>query len=172
MATTYALSGKAQISMQAGLAKTDGTANVGTFDVTGSAGRFSWTLADGTGASEANDLYSAQLSIAASSAASLDLNAVAGTPTENVWGVDITWASVKAIFIKADATNGDTITLGGGSNNIIATNEPIPAGGSIALFAPVAGWTVTAATADILTITNNDSGDAAIVDVFLIGVKA
>jgi hypothetical protein len=48
----------------------------------------------------------------------------------------------------------------------------IPPGGFIFVAAPVSGWTVTAATADILKISNSGAGTSVVYDICLGGTSA
>lgn len=131
------------------------------------------TFTNGTGANQVNMMWTDTRTVSASSSDDLDL---AGGLT-SAFGTTITFTSIKGIVIKADSSNGDNLSIGGdGSAPITSlfnagTDEIILApGGTIALINPNAnGYAVTATTADILEITNLDSGASADYDIILIG---
>lgn len=114
------------------------------------------TFADGTGASSANKIYQATRSLSAG-ADSIDL---AGSLTDS-YGSTAVFVRVKAIYIKNNGTA--TMTFGAGTNpwatmlNSTGTLT-IPAGGFVLVATPDAtGWTVTAATGDLLNVTGTGS---------------
>jgi hypothetical protein len=115
-------------------------------------------FAPGTALGKADKLFSDQRTIAASGTLNLDL---AGTLTDP-FGTTLTCVKVKTIFFVADAGNTNNVVVGGaGSNTFVgpfadATDKvAIPPGGSLLLTHPGAGWTVTAATGDILLVANS-----------------
>ena len=124
------------------------------------------SLANGTGANQADEMFSDTRTLGASSNEDLDL---AGTLT-NAFGDTITFARVKVIKVSAASGNGGNIVLGAAATNTFtgpfgaATHTiSIPAGGEILLMAPDAtAWAVTAGTGDLLRVANDDglaSGD-------------
>ncbi len=132
------------------------------------------TLANGTGSNQADKAFTDQRSLSASGSEELDL---AGGLTTN--GETLTFVKVKAIVIEAAAANGGNIVVGGASSNAFqgpfgdaSDTLEIPAGGKVALFAPVGGWAVTAGTGDLLQIANDDSGSAASYEIDIIGTSA
>jgi len=169
MATTYEIqAGSISAAYAVQLEKTDDAGTTGTYNASGSNAEFAWSVADGTGANQVDDLAVIRVSLGIGGTGTIDLS---GTDT-NVFNTAITWAKLKSIMVKADSTNGDTVTVGGGANHVIDAFEPIPAGGAAFFAAPSAGLTVTAGTGDIINFTNNDGAATAIVDVYLTGVKA
>jgi len=168
MADTYEISGSFKAIAQAALTKTDDTGNEGRFEVQQPNGGFSLAFVDGSASMEVDDMYNAQLTIAGSSSVSIDLS---GSTYFNVWGVALAWASLKIAMVQAADANGNTVTVGGGTNPVIDSCEPVPAKGAIALMAPDAGFPVAGGSTDIFKITNNHTA-AVTVDVLLIGVKA
>ena len=138
---------------------------------------YSVTYTHGTGAGAAQYIYADLLSIAASGTTSLDLNAVAGTPLTDVFGDDITFAKVKLIYINLTTTTAAaSITVGGNANGLInwvgAANDKIRIRNDGAFFLAckdATGYAVTAATGDILDITNESSTLAASVIVYIVG---
>lgn len=131
-------------------------------------------LEPGTGAGNADLLFSDERTIAASGAEDLDLAGVLTSPL----GATLTFAKVKAILIVADAGNTNSVQVGGdgsaaflgpfaNSSDILT----IPPGGSVLLVHPGAGWTVTATTADLLQVANSSSGTGVTYKVIIIGTS-
>ncbi len=133
------------------------------------------SMATGTGASQADLLFSDQRTIAASSTEDLDL---AGSLTDAI-GNTLTFVKIKAIIITVASANTNNVTVSpatsngfNGPFNAAADLVAIPPGGSLVATAPVSGWTVTASTGDLLTIANSGSGTGVTYDVVLIGTSA
>ena len=131
-------------------------------------------LKNGTGANQANQLFADKRNVALSTTDTLDLN---GALTNNL-GQTVTLTKVKALLIVAAGTNGSTLTVGGNANAFAdwlgaATHTvKIRPGGLLLLTAPDAtAYTVTASTADLLDITNDDGAAAADYDIYVIGVE-
>lgn len=129
-------------------------------------------FADGTGAGQAHLVWSSlQRSIAASSSEAHDLNAV----LTDAFGNSIVMTKLKAVFIAASALNTNDVLLGGGSNPVALFADAtdiiaIKPGGTLLLVAPTAGgYTVTAATGDLLKVANSSSGTAVVYDIVLLG---
>lgn len=131
-------------------------------------------LLNGTGAGQANKMFSDQRTLAASASETLDLDG----SLLDAFGVAIAFSSIKAVVFVASESNLDNIAIGGGANPFLsfvgdASDELIlPPGGLIVLAAPGDGFSVTASTADGLDVTNLDAVNAATYDVILIGVAA
>jgi hypothetical protein len=110
------------------------------------------TFADGSGANAANKIYQNTVSLSAG-AASLDLS---GSLTD-AYGSTAVFARIKGIYIKNNGAN--SMVFGAGSTPwatlLNATGTlTIPAGGFVLIATPDAtGWTVTAATGDLLNVT-------------------
>jgi hypothetical protein len=131
-------------------------------------------LTPGTGAGKADKLYAASRTIAASTSENLDL---AGGLTDPL-GATLTFVKVKAILVIASSANTNNVVLGGAASNtftgpfVDATDKvSVPPGGAVLLTHPGAGWTVTAATGDILTVANSSSGTTVTYTVLLIGTS-
>lgn len=129
----------------------------------------------GTTTGKADKLFSDTRTLAASATENLDL---AGSLTDP-FGVTSTFVKVKAIYIKAAAGNTNSVVVGGAGSNTFtgpfadATDKvTIPPGGFVLLVHPGAGWTVTAATGDILLVANSSSGTSVSYDVVIIGTSA
>jgi hypothetical protein len=130
-------------------------------------------LAQGTSTSQADMVFSDTRTLATNTSESLDL---AGG-VANVFGVTQTFAKVKALRIKSAAANTTNLTVGNVTNGFVgpfgvATGYlVIPPGGEILLTAPVAGWTVTASTGDLLKVANA-AGASADYDIDIVGTSA
>ena len=132
-------------------------------------------LGNGTGASQADLLFTDTRTLTASGTEDLDL---AGSLTD-VFGVTLTFVSVKSIIVKAASGNTNNVevkpaTTNGflGPFNAAADTLEIPPGGHIQLHAPVNGWPVTATTADLITVTNGGAGTSVTYDIIIIGASA
>ena len=130
-------------------------------------------LATGTAAGQADKVFSDQRTLAASATEDLDLAGVLA----DLLGSTITMAKVKAIFIFAAAGNTNDVVVGNGTNPFLAGfggathTKAIPPGGFEMWYNPT-GWTVTAATADILKIANSAGGTPVTYDIIIIGTSA
>lgn len=130
------------------------------------------SFANGTGAGQANKMWSDRRTLADSSSESLDL---AGGLTDS-FGASITFTSIKAIVIK-NRSSSQQLAIGGAASNQfinwVANSSDIvnvPAGGLFVLVAPTAaGFAVTASTGDLLKVANGAAGSATDYDIILIG---
>jgi hypothetical protein len=136
----------------------------------------SGSLVTGTGANQADRIFSDQRTIAASSNDDLDLN---GTALQDVLGENLALLRIKVLAVYAAAGNTNVLVMGGGTNpvtTILGGTTPtlnIRPGGMVLLTAPDAtGFAVTAATADILRFTNGGAGTTVTYDVVIIGASA
>jgi hypothetical protein len=132
------------------------------------------TITAGTGTGKADRLFAGSRTIAASSSENLDL---AGTLTDPL-GATLTFVHVKALLVIADAANTNSVLVGGAASNGFAGPfadvtdiATIPPGGSALFTHPGAGWTVTAATGDILKVANSSSGTGVTYRVVIIGTS-
>ena len=132
-------------------------------------------LASGTGANQADVIFTDTRTLTASATENLDL---AGTLT-NAFGVTVTMARVKAILIKAAAANTNDVQVSRPAANgvplFLAASDAIPVrpGGFLAWCAPDAtAIVVTASTGDLLTITNSAGGTSVTYDVVIVGASA
>lgn len=132
--------------------------------------RIEW--ADGAGLNQANRVFQDRYTIAGGGDQQLDLTALT-----DPFGAALSFARLKAIYIKnRSVTAGDNLQLGGTvtagiTSLFVAANDGIIVGpdGVVLLVNPsLAGWAVTATTADILRIGNPGSNPID-VDVVLIG---
>jgi hypothetical protein len=135
-------------------------------------------LANGTSAGQADRIFHDTRTIAASSNDDLDL---AGVLVDS-FGATITFAKIKGIVVVAAAANVNNVIIGGGASNPFNTwvtgttpANVIRPGTVWALLAGVAdatGYAVTAATADILRLTNGGAGTSVTYDIYIIGTSA
>jgi hypothetical protein len=118
---------------------------------------------DGTGALQANNIFTDTRTLAASANEDLDLN---GATLINVYGTALALTKVRGLVITAAAANTNDVQVGGAASNGFisafgaATDKiKVKPGGLLVLCAPdVNGYSVTAATADLLRITNGGAG--------------
>lgn len=116
------------------------------------------SLANGTGLDNASKAYYGSRSITASGTDVLNLTAT----LLDAFGAAISFTKIRGIFIKPAAANAGTISMGAGTGPVVsilnsATDKiNVAAGGFFMAVNPTAaGYTVTASTADKITITNN-----------------
>lgn len=115
-------------------------------------------LTDGTGAGQADRLFTDQRTISTND--DLDLAGV----LVDAMGTTLTFARIKALYIEALAANTNPITIGAGTNpwatflNAAGTATLRPGGFLVAYAGSDAtGWTVTAGTGDILRLSATGS---------------
>lgn len=131
------------------------------------------SLAHGTGANQADKVYSQQYSIATGATQSID---VAGSLTDSM-GVAFTPARIKAIYIGSAAANTTNLTVFGDAAHVpffgtVATSFTMRPGGAFLLVDPGAtGYVVTASTGDIIKIINA-AGATAVVDLVIVAASA
>jgi hypothetical protein len=132
-----------------------------------------YQFADGTGANQIKQVYTAQLTLAASANQDLDL---AGA-LSNALGQSITFTKIRAIVVRAAEANTNNVVVGGAPSNgfigpfgAAAHTVAVPPGGLVALVAPnAAGWAVTASTGDLLRVANSGAGSTVTFDILLLG---
>lgn len=133
----------------------------------------SQAFANGGAANQALYIFQDTRSVAASTDDDIDL---AGSLSD-AFGNTLTFATIKAIIVSAASTNGGMLELGGDSSTGVAglfgaTADyiNIAPGGFFVISNPsAAGYAVTATSADILRISNADSGAAASYNIIIIG---
>jgi hypothetical protein len=121
------------------------------------------SLADGTGADQADRLWHDQRTLAGSATENLDLTNL----THTLFGstVTINFAKVKAILLVNLASGpGEDLVIGGAGSGANAWSAPfdgdadakmiVPADSLVFLVNKKAGWAVTNGSADILKIAN------------------
>lgn len=133
------------------------------------------SLATGTGAGLADMKWSDQRTLTASATEDLDL---AGSLTGPL-GTTLTFARLKALFVKAASTNTNNVVI----SRPAANGVPLFAAASDAISVLPGGWfgwvapnatgvVVTAGTGDLITLTNSAGGTSVVYDVIIIGASA
>lgn len=132
-------------------------------------------LENGSGLDQANLVWHDRRTLAAAANDDLDLAGVLSSG----FGQTVSFAKLKGMLIHNRATSaGEVLHIGGGSNPISdwigASGDIVKVGpnGILLLWNPsLAGYAVTASTADILRITNAGSGSVDY-DILLLGVSS
>lgn len=131
-----------------------------------------WTIANGTGAGQANQIF-ADTRATDATGESLDL---AGGLTNDL-GATVTLATVKALIVKASAANTVDVHVGGAATNAFlgwvaaATDKVVlRPGATLCLASPVAGYALTGGTADLLKVAAGAAGSVSY-DVIIIGTE-
>ena len=130
-------------------------------------------LASGTGANQANVLWSDQRTLVASATEDLDLAGV----LIDAFGKTVTFTKVKMILFFAAAANTNNVNVtrpaAAGVPLFLAAEDGIGIrpGGLLLISQPDnTGVAVTATTGDLITITNSAGGTSVVYDVIIIGV--
>lgn len=129
-------------------------------------------FADGTGANQANKVFTDTRTLTASSAESLDL---AGGLVD-AFGLTLTFTRIKAIIVTAAAGNTNSVQVTRPASNglplFMAASDGIaltPGASFTAVFPDANGIAVTAGTGDLLTFTNSAGGTSVTYTIVLIG---
>lgn len=135
-------------------------------------------LHNGTGAGQADVLFSDRRTIAASGTDDVDLNAA----LTDAFGASISLVRVKALLVSASASNVNNVVVGGAVSNQFAswvgdaTDTIVLRPGGVFLLATGAadttGYGVTAATGDLLRVANSGAGSTVTYDIVLLGCSA
>ncbi len=133
-------------------------------------------LADGTGADQANVLFTDTRTLSASATEDLDL---AGA-LANALGGSAVFAKVKAVLVTASASNTNNVNVTRPASNgvplFLAASDgvAVPPGGAFMLAGPgTAGLcSVTAGTGDLLTLTNSAGSTSVTYSVAILGTSA
>lgn len=131
-------------------------------------------LADGTGAGQANQLFSDTRTLSANASEDIDL---AGALT-NAFGATITFTKIKAVLIVAAAANSNNVVVGNASSNgwtgpFGAATHTItirPGGMFLIGCSDNTAYGVTAGTGDLLKIANSAGGSSVTYDIVVIGI--
>ena len=153
------------------LAALEGTSDLGTPSFR-TVVRESLKFDPGTAATdEANVLFADTRTLTASSTEDLDLT---GTLT-NPLGATVTQAEIVAIFVKARASNTNSVILGNATANGFlgplggATHTLTLKPGEFVLLSSQTGWAVTAGTGDLLKVANSAGSTSVVYDIVVIG---
>ncbi len=132
-------------------------------------------LATGTGADQADLIFSDTRTLTASATEDLDL---AGVLT-SAFGATLTFARIKLLRVRAAAANTNNVVVSRAAANGVpifsAANDAIPVlpGGELWWVAPnAAAIAVTAGTGDLITVTNSAGSTSVTYDVVIIGASA
>lgn len=133
------------------------------------------TMTTGTGANQSDMLWHDTRTLAASGTEDLDLAGV----LVNALGDTQTFARVKAIMVTAAAGNTNNVNVTRPAANgvplFLAAGDGIavrPGGMFMAVAPDATGYAVTAATGDLVTVTNSAAGTSVTYDVIIIGASA
>jgi hypothetical protein len=133
-------------------------------------------LTTGTGASQADKLYTALITLAASTGQDIDLAGVLTDP----FGGALTMVKLKGIGVRAATGNTNNVNLTRPAANgvpwLLAAGDGIaigPGGIFLAVNPGAAGLaTVTPATGDLIRIDNSGAGSSVTLDIALFGTSA
>lgn len=133
-------------------------------------------LDSGVGLNAADRIYVDSNTLGASATLDIDL---AGSLTDAL-GAALTFARVKAIFLRAAVGNTNNVVLGGaaatqfvGPFGAAAHTMAVKPGGFLANIAPDAtGWVVGAGATDLLRVANSGAGTGVSYDIMIIGASA
>jgi hypothetical protein len=132
-------------------------------------------LATGTAANQADMIFHDQRVLTASSTEDLDVNAGG---LSDAFGTTFTIAKLKMLLVCAAAANTNDVVLGGDTNEVpylsaAATTHTIAPGGCFCIYDPtLGGWTVTAATGDVIQVANSGAGTSVTYDVVIVGTSS
>ena len=132
-------------------------------------------LDGGTGNNQVDRMYEATITLAASATQDIDLN---GTVLLDALGGPASFVKVKAIAVRARAANTNNVVIGNAATNgfvgpfgAITHTVALPPGGMFVVSAPLAGWTVTPATGDLLRVANSGAGTSVTLDIVIVGTS-
>jgi len=131
-------------------------------------------LTDGTTAGKADRVFADTRQLTASATENLDL---AGALSD-FYGATLTFVTVKAIIVRAAATNTNDVQVTRPAANgvpfLMAASDGIALkpGAVFAWFMSGVGVTVTPGTGDLITVTNSAGGTSVSYDVLIIGTSA
>jgi hypothetical protein len=133
-------------------------------------------LSSGTGAGQADRVFSDQRTLSASANEDLDL---AGVLTDS-FGATITFARIKGLLVAASSGNTNNVVVGAAASNpwtglLTATGTVTLRPGAffvaVAGTADATGYAVTAGTGDLLRVANSGAGTSVTYDIYVIGVS-
>lgn len=135
-----------------------------------------FTITNGTGANQADQMFHDQRTLSASANEALDLAGV----LSDLFGATIALARVKILIVYASPNNTNDVLVGGAASNGFiswvgdATDAvAVKPGGILILVAPNAtGYPVTAGSADQLKIANSAGSTSVTYDIVIVGASA
>lgn len=133
-------------------------------------------LANGTGAGQADRIFSDTRTLAASANEDLDLAGV----LVDAFGAAITFVKVKAIVVSAASGNTNNVVIGGaaatqfvGPFGAATHTISVAPGGFFAIArSDATGWAVGAGASDLLRVANSGAGTSVTYDIVIIGTSA
>lgn len=131
-------------------------------------------LSDGTGANQADRLFTDTRTLAASANEDLDLS---GSLT-NAFGTTVTFAKVKAVLVIADAGNTNNVNVTRPANGVpifLASGDGVavrPNGVFLLACADATAVAVTASTGDLINIANSAGSTSVTYTIIVIGTSA
>lgn len=131
---------------------------------------FSASFTDGSGANQADRIWKDMRTLAASTEENIDL---AGVLTD-IFGASVVFARIKAIFIKAEATNLNNVIVGSSDTNGVPQffDAVIRPGGMAMWVAPDAtGEVISAGSADRINFANSAGSSSVTYTVLVIGAS-
>lgn len=136
---------------------------------------YNFPLTTGTGANQADKIYSAERTLAASATEDRDL---AGSLTDAL-GATITFVRIKVVLVKADSANTNSVQVTRPAANgvplFMAAGDGIslrPGAAFMWICPDATGVAVTAGTGDLLTFTNSAAGTGVTYRLTIIGASA
>jgi hypothetical protein len=135
------------------------------------------SLANGTGAGQADKLFHDRRTLAASATEDIDLAGVLA----DAFGSTITFARVKGLVIAAASGNTNNVIVGAAAANPwtallgatgTVTLRPDAVFAVLAGEADATGYAVTAGTGDLLKVANSGAGSSVTYDIVIIGASA
>jgi hypothetical protein len=128
----------------------------------------------GTGANQAQKMFSDTRTLAASATENLDLSG----SLADAFGATISFTKIKALIVKAAPGNTNDVVIGNAGGLDVASifgaithTLKVKPGGLVMLVAPDAtGYAVTDSTADLLHVANSAGGTSVDYDILVLGV--
>ena len=135
-----------------------------------------YKFTDGSGANEADEVFSDTRTLGASASEDIDLNGV----LTNALCETVNFVTIKAFIVHAAKENTNNISVVAKAVNgwvapFVAAEDGVtlrPDGTMVIINPDAVGMVVAPGTADLLTITNLDTGSPVDYDIILIGVKS
>jgi len=134
-----------------------------------------YTIANGTGANQADVIWQDKRTLAASASESLDLQTGA---LADSFGATLTLSKIKAIIIAADAANTNDVQVGGAGANAITAPfgsgtdyVAIQPGGILVLVNPTSGGYLVDGTHKLLKVANSAGTTGVTYSIIIFGVE-
>lgn len=132
----------------------------------------SYALTNGTGADQANMIWTDTRTLAASTTEDLDLYGV----LTSTFNTTLNFTKIKGIIVSAAAGNTNNVLVGGDAAALVGwVGDPDdvivvrPGGTFCSIASDATAYAVTNTTGDILQIANSSSGSSVTYDIIIIG---